>query len=129
LLTDDILRQLKSENISESEHEDPSFKDTQIAAYLVIAIGAHCRGNGEKDIKTSSSYFAEAQRLGFQDMLLNPSLSMVRNFILMSFYMFCACRRNTGLLYLGVASRAATILGLHLPELNATLPTEIRIIR
>ncbi|KAM0263903.1 hypothetical protein ACHAQJ_000938 [Trichoderma viride] len=129
LLTDDILRQLNPENIPESEFDDPSFKDAQIAAYLVVAIGAHCRGNGEKDIKTSSNYFAEAQRLGFQDMLLNPSLSMVRNFILMSFYMFCACRRNTGLLYLGVASRAATILGLHLPELNATLPTDIRTTR
>ncbi|UKZ81555.1 hypothetical protein TrVFT333_009327 [Trichoderma virens FT-333] len=129
LLTGGILSQLNSERILESEFENASSKDDIIAAYLVIAIGAHCRGNGDKDVKTSSNYFAEAQRLGFQDMLLNPSLSMVRNFLLMAFYMFCACRRNTGLLYLGVASRAATILGLHLPELNATLPTDIRTVR
>ncbi|KAL7934758.1 hypothetical protein V8C35DRAFT_321916 [Trichoderma chlorosporum] len=126
LLTDGILGQLYSANVAGVELEDASLKDDKTAAYVVIAIGAHCRGNGDKDIKISSSYFAEAQRLGFQDMLLNPSLSMVSNFLLMAFYMFCACRRNTGLLYLGVASRAATILGLHLPELNATLPTEIR---
>ncbi|KAL7947634.1 hypothetical protein V8C42DRAFT_318335 [Trichoderma barbatum] len=129
LLTEGILRQFKSESIPESEFEDVSLKDDLTAAYLVIAIGAHCRGNGDKDVKTSSTYFAEAQRLSFQDMLLNPSLSMVRNFILMAFYMFCACRRNTGLLYLGVASRAATILGLHLPELNATLTADIRTVR
>ncbi|KAK4073215.1 transcriptional regulator family: Fungal Specific TF [Trichoderma aggressivum f. europaeum] len=129
LLTDGILSQLNSETIATLELEDTSSKDDITAAYLVIAIGAHCRGNGDKDVKTSSNYFAEAQRLGFQDMLLNPSLCMVRNFILMAFYMFCACRRNTGLLYLGVASRAATILGLHLPELNATLPADIRTVR
>ncbi|QYT00217.1 Fungal_trans domain-containing protein [Trichoderma simmonsii] len=129
LLTDGILSQLNSESIATPEFEETSLKDDITAAYLVIAIGAHCRGNGDKDVKTSSNYFAEAQRLGFQDMLLNPSLSMVRNFILMAFYMFCACRRNTGLLYLGVASRAATILGLHLPELNATLPADIRTAR
>ncbi|KAL7953419.1 hypothetical protein V8C34DRAFT_318183 [Trichoderma compactum] len=129
LLTDGILSQLNSESIVTLEFEDTSSKDDITAAYLVIAIGAHCRGNGDKDVETSSNYFAEAQRLGFQDMLLNPSLSMVRNLILMAFYMFCACRRNTGLLYLGVASRAATILGLHLPELNATLPADIRTVR
>lgn len=74
-------------------------------------------------------YFARAKQAAFQDFLLEPSLDMIVSFILMAFYMFCACRRNTASLYLGIASRAATILGLHTPELDRTLPRDVRDLR
>lgn len=47
-------------------------------------------------------------------MLENPSLEMVSLFLLMSFYMLGACRRNAAFMYLGVAARAAVALGLHI---------------
>ena len=71
-------------------------------------------------------YFTRAKQAAFQDFLLEPSLDMIVSFVLMAFYMFCACRRNTASLYLGIASRAATILGLHTPELDRTLPRDVR---
>lgn len=40
-------------------------------------------------------------------------MDLVRVFVLMSFYMLGACRRNAAFMYLGVASRAAVALGLH----------------
>lgn len=70
-------------------------------------------------------YFTRAQEMAFRDMLLDPSLDMAINFLLMAFYMFCASRRNTALLYLGISSKAATILGLHLSELNREMPREV----
>ena len=48
--------------------------------------------------------------------MIEPDINMVRNFLLLGFFMCCACRRNTAMLYLGIAARTATILGLHLPE-------------
>lgn len=57
-------------------------------------------------------------------MLHDPSLGMVINFTLMAFYMLASSRRNTGLLYLGIASKAATILGIHVMELNQGLRPE-----
>ncbi|KAJ5313202.1 uncharacterized protein N7443_000086 [Penicillium atrosanguineum] len=40
-------------------------------------------------------------------------MDIVRVFLLMSFYMFGACRRNAAFMYLGVAARSAVALGLH----------------
>lgn len=92
----------------------------------MLAIGAQCRGHGDSDRRYSASYFSRAKQAVFQDSLLEPSLDMSVSFILMAFYMFCACRRNTASLYLGIASRAATILGLHSSELDQTLPPDVR---
>ena len=97
--------------------------------HLMLAIGALCRGQGDADRKHSASYFSQAKQAVFEDSLLEPSLDMAVSFILMAFYMFCACRRNTAALYLGIASRAATILGLHSSELDKTLPLDARCFR
>lgn len=40
-------------------------------------------------------------------------MDLVRVFLLMSFYMFGACRRNAAFMYLGVAARSAVAVGLH----------------
>ncbi|KAK0391498.1 hypothetical protein NLU13_0999 [Sarocladium strictum] len=99
-------------------------QDDLASLYLVLAIGARCRGSNESDKRVASTFFAQGQQITFRDMLHDPTISMVTNFILMSFYMFASSRRNTGLLYLGVASKAATILGLHVMELNKGLRPE-----
>ncbi len=54
--------------------------------------------------------------MGFEGMLLDPSLDMICIFLLMSMYMLGACRRNGAFMYLGVAARSAHALGLHVPE-------------
>lgn len=55
-------------------------------------------------------------------MLNDPSIDMVRLFLLMAFYMLGACRRNAAFMYLGVASKAATALGLHMTGLHKNMP-------
>ena len=80
---------------------------------LILAIGAQCRGTSASDLRHASSYFAHGQQLSFHGMLCDPSLDMVRNFLLMAFYMLGACHRNAAFMYLGVASKAASALGLH----------------
>lgn len=47
-------------------------------------------------------------------MLRDPSINMIRTFLLMAFYMLGACHRNAAYMYLGVASKAAAALGLHI---------------
>lgn len=92
----------------------------------MIAIGAQCRGRDATDFQAARLYFTRAQQMALKNMLLEPSLCMTTNFVLLAFFMFCACRRNTALLYLGIAARAAAILGLHLSELNKNLPNQER---
>lgn len=95
----------------------------------MVAIGSQCRGSNQVEIKQAGKYFAQAQKMAFVDMLQNPSLSMIRIFLLMAFYMLGACRRNTAFMYIGIASKAATILGLHIPYQHVRASTEERVVR
>jgi hypothetical protein len=59
---------------------------------------------------------------------------MIRLFLLMAFYMLGACHRNAGFIYLGIASKAASALGLHVKEVykhvqDGELDTRVRIWR
>ncbi|KAL4928647.1 Zn(II)2Cys6 transcription factor [Aspergillus undulatus] len=81
---------------------------------IMIAIGAQSSMNGLAATRVERFFFKRAQQCAFAGMLENPSLDMIRLFILMSFYMLGACRRNAAFMYLGVAARAAAALGLHL---------------
>jgi hypothetical protein len=81
--------------------------------YLMVAIGAQCYGPTKEAVVWAAELFSYARKLAFAQMLENPSLDLVRVFLLMAFYMFGACRRNSAFMYLGCASRAADILGLH----------------
>jgi hypothetical protein len=81
--------------------------------YLMVAIGAQCYGPTKEAVVWAAGLFSYARKLAFAQMLENPSLDLVRVFLLMAFYMFGACRRNSAFMYLGCASRAADILGLH----------------
>lgn len=87
---------------------------------LAMAIGAQSR-NMRSDSSYASTYFERGRRLAFGDMLESPSFSMVRSFLLMSFYMLGACQRNAACLYLGIAAKSANIVGLHDNVQNHTL--------
>jgi hypothetical protein len=91
---------------------------------LILAIGAQCRGSPPADHKYSAMFFSQGQELAFQDMLRDPSLEMIQNFLLMAFFMLGACHRNAAFMYLGVAAKAASALGLHRAEQYRTMSPE-----
>lgn len=103
-------------------------KEAITALYLMIAIGAQCRGINE-DLMCAAKYFSQARKLAFESMLQNPTVNMARIFLLLAFYMFGACRRNAAFMYIGVASKAAVILGLHVPEPYKHMSAEEKDIR
>ena len=96
-------------NMASGEH----YREDVSAVHLTIAIGAQCRGSSQSDLQIASRYFALGQKAAFESMLQDPSINMVRLFLLMAFYMLGACRRNAAFMYIGVASKAALALGLH----------------
>ncbi|RMZ92081.1 hypothetical protein DV736_g685, partial [Chaetothyriales sp. CBS 134916] len=92
----------------------------QASIDLVIAIGAQC-SSADTFQTIGRSYFIRAQQVAFGSMLEDPSVDMVRVFLLMAFYMLGECRRNAAYMYLGVAARAASALGLHVQESYADM--------
>ncbi|OBR03339.1 Fungal specific transcription factor domain-containing protein [Colletotrichum higginsianum IMI 349063] len=84
-----------------------------LCLFMMIAIGAQCRGQPD-DARKAFRYFEEARKLSFVGMLSDPTLNTARGFTLMAFYMFGACRRNSAFMYLGVATKAASVMGLHM---------------
>lgn len=87
----------------------------------MIAIGAQSSKNdlSPASMRAERFFFKRAQQCAFAGMLENPSMDLIRLFILLSFYMLGACRRNAAFMYLGVAARAAAALGLHLTAVTA----------
>lgn len=83
---------------------------------LIVAIGAQCRAADVLDRRYASILFSRAQRIALKDALEDPCVDMVRCFLLMTFYMLGACRRNAAFMYLGIASQASSALGLHVTE-------------
>ncbi|KAF2451786.1 hypothetical protein P171DRAFT_493328 [Karstenula rhodostoma CBS 690.94] len=126
---EDVFRLLGSRDpISPSAIPPASQRLSNLEAacmYLMIAIGAQCRQSVD-DATWAARLFSYARKLAFEGMLANPSLDLVRAFLLMAFYMFGACRRNSAFMYLGVASKAADILGLHSSAQYKHLPQEAR---
>jgi hypothetical protein len=92
---------------------------------LVIAIGAQSKSPYTAQT-VGQALFRKAQRLAFIGQLEDPSMDMVRTFLLMSFYMLGECRRNTAFMYLGIAVRAAVVLGLHTCDSFSTTADEMR---
>lgn len=81
--------------------------------YLMIAIGAQSHTANEREKEIACRYFTQSRHMVFEAMLQDPTISMIRAFLLAAFYMLGACRRTTAFMYIGVASKAAGILGLH----------------
>ncbi|KAL4973095.1 hypothetical protein BDW66DRAFT_168867 [Aspergillus desertorum] len=83
---------------------------------IMVAIGAQSSKNDLSPavMRVERFFFKRAQQCAFAGMLESPSMDLIRLFILLSFYMLGACRRNAAFMYLGVAARGAVALGLHL---------------
>ncbi|KAI5363670.1 hypothetical protein Slin15195_G093230 [Septoria linicola] len=95
------------------EVEDKRARAEQAALNMMLAIGHQCRGQNPFDAHNATRSFSCAQKYAFEGFLCDPSLDMVRVFLLMAFYMLGACHRNAAFMYLGIASKAACALGLH----------------
>lgn len=96
----------------------PIEKAALASYYLMLAIGCQVRGATRADLVHASKYFAQGRRIAFEKMLEDATVNLVRAFILLAFYMFGACRRNSAFMYLGVAAKSADILGLHVAAQN-----------
>lgn len=98
---------------------------------IIIAIGAQSSRTSSSTVQAERFFFARGQRIAFDNMLENPSLELVRVFLLMSFYMLGACRRNAAFMYIGIAARAAAALGLHLNtnDSSESIPTHEKRLR
>lgn len=122
LYTQDELAQLvDSSKTGQSTSASPAQLTDRTALaslYLMIAIGAQVTGSSKDDVVRASKYFSQGRRIAFEKWLEDPTVNLVRTFVLMAFYMFGACRRNSAFMYLGVAAKSADILGLHAASQN-----------
>lgn len=125
----DIDRLLAIQSIQHQTGLNLETREGLTCLYLMIAIGAQSQGTNASDTQRAKKYFTQAQKMAFIDMLQDPSLNMVKIFLLMAMYMLGACRRNTAFMYIGIASKAATILGLHVPYQNVRASGEERAAR
>lgn len=91
--------------------------------YAIIAIGAQCRAQKPMDRSYERFHFTRAQKFAFANMLEDPSINMVRLFLILGFYMLGACQRNAAFMYIGVAARAACVLGLHHDDAYSQVPS------
>lgn len=91
---------------------------------LMIAIGAQSCSSDPETAQKERFFFTRGQLRAFANMLEDPSMDLVRVFLLMAFYMFGACRRNAAFMYLGVAARSAVALGLHVDPSGSLSRTE-----
>jgi hypothetical protein len=92
--------------------------------HLVVAIGARCHSDRTTYHSCERVYFARAQKQMTLQLLEDSSLHAVKTFLLLAFYMLCISRRNAAYMYLGVAARAAHVLGLHHEESHAQVRDE-----
>lgn len=126
LYTQEELNELISLSNLESANHSTSKKSVDRAAlaslYLIIAIGSQVRGGSGEDFVRASKYFSQGRKIAFERMLEDPTVNLVKAFVLMAFYMFGACRRNSAFMYLGVASKSADILGLHAAAQHKLMP-------
>ncbi|KAK1526739.1 hypothetical protein CPAR01_13267 [Colletotrichum paranaense] len=120
---------LAQEPCTESQRSNSTFNSGRLLClYMMVAIGAQCRGQ-IGDAPKAFRYFSEARKLSFEGMLSDPTLNTARGFVLMAFYMFGACRRNSAFMYLGVATKAASVMGLHMAEQFQSLSESERSLR
>lgn len=110
-----ILELTSSSRINELSASAQTQQGDIVLLHLMIAIGAQCkRGRTEADCARATKHFCIARKVALLGMMDDPTVSVVKIFLLMAFYMLGACRRNSAFMYVGIASRAADIIGLHL---------------
>ena len=75
-----------------------------LAAFdIAIAIGTQARASGPQSLQYGAKCFERARQVAFEGMLADPSLAMVRLFVLLAFHKLGAGRQNAASIYLGVA--------------------------
>lgn len=117
-LTELISLSTEEQNTNKSPASRPIDRTALASLYLMLAIGCQVRGGSRDDIVLATKYFNQGRRMAFEKMLEDPTINLARAFILLAFYMFGACRRNSAFMYLGVAAKSADILGLHAAAKN-----------
>lgn len=91
---------------------------------LAIAVGGQGCRTSPKTLYHAQKHFDRGQKVAFEGMLLNPTGELVAIFLLMSIYMVNACKRDGAFIYLGVATRVAHAIGMHLPDSYRNLTPE-----
>ncbi|CEI41646.1 hypothetical protein FVEN_g3713 [Fusarium venenatum] len=92
---------------------------------LAIAIGGQGCRTTPKSLYHAQKHFDRGQKLAFEEMLLDPTSDLVATFMMMTVYLMNACKRKGAFIYLGVATRLAYAIGLHLPESYNNLAPKI----
>ncbi|KAL2825053.1 hypothetical protein BDW59DRAFT_180004 [Aspergillus cavernicola] len=111
--TEEIGILVQERTISRESTVHSLVKEDEAAALdLALAIGAQARGLSD-DLPLCKAYFSHARKVALQSMFTSQSLSTIRLFLLLVFYMLGACNRNGAAMFLGVAVKAAFMLGLH----------------
>ncbi|KAB8074816.1 hypothetical protein BDV29DRAFT_190646 [Aspergillus leporis] len=126
---DEIARMVEVSNgirMPDSSQLNINEKEDLTAIYMMIAIGAQCKGRTQADLLCAARYFCQARKMAFEGFLEDPTVYMARDFLLMAFYMFGACRRNAAFMYIGVAAKASIVLGLHISGQYRQMSTEER---
>ncbi|KAF5580102.1 transcriptional regulatory [Fusarium pseudocircinatum] len=122
------LYDLLEETEDDREHSSTSgsSKSCQKRAIidLVIAVGGQGCRTSPKTLYHAQKHFDRGQKVAFKGMLLDPTGDLVAIFLLMGIYMVNACKRDGAFIYLGVATRVAHAIGLHLPESYRNLSPE-----
>ncbi|EWG55251.1 hypothetical protein FVEG_13282 [Fusarium verticillioides 7600] len=111
---------------TEDDSDSGSSKPCQKRAIidLVIAVGGQGCRTSPKTLYHAQKHFDRGQKVAFEGMLLDPTGDLVAIFLLMGIYMVNACKRDGAFIYLGVATRVAHAIGLHLPESYRNLSPE-----
>ena len=91
---------------------------------IAVAIGIQARASNSRDAQRGARYVERGRQVAFEGMLEDPSLAMVRLFVLLAFHKLGAGRQNAASIYLGVASKAAITIGLHQPMSWKSLRTQ-----
>ncbi|KAF2642451.1 hypothetical protein P280DRAFT_467808 [Massarina eburnea CBS 473.64] len=114
--TSGLLHLFSSTDMDDFMETRAHLKREDLAARdMALAIGAQARAKSPRDAQAAAMYFSRARSMAFEDMLTHTSLSMVKLFILLAFFTLGACQQDAAFMYLGVASKAAIVLGLHQP--------------
>ncbi|KAF5700782.1 transcriptional regulatory [Fusarium globosum] len=118
-----------SDLLEETEHssppDTPQSRQKGAIIDLAIAVGGQGCRTSPKTLYHAQKHFERGQKVAFDSMLLNPTGELVAIFLLMSIYMVNACKRDGAFIYLGVATRVAHAIGMHLPDSYRNLTPEI----
>lgn len=97
---------------------------TDAIFYLVLAIGARNRSTDNDDL--SERFFSRGRGLAISSFMDDPSVLTVQSYVLITFFLLSACRRNGAFMLLGIAIRAAYALGLHRSDISALFESRER---